>query len=792
MSHRQLQRSLWWIRRLVVVGMVAALMLQCGSGGGRVVVTAVRAAAAEDSVTRCASRNSYVNHLDQEVVVSPNDDYTAGVDGSGGKTASNAVGTPFVFSYNGSTLVLRSYPTRVFDHHLYYFEFCSIEDEGWTERLTYPKVNGMYGTLADVSANGVRIVANFVNRTNDKTAVVAAMEFSNETDSWIMVGEVIETTVALGLDLSPDGNVVAIRQGAASFVTVSQWHEATESWKLLGEGETAWIVDPSNQDDSATDNLALSYNGSVLAIGDATRDEVMVYRYQNETWMQMGQTITGGDQFGHAVAISYDGTIVAVGAATANAQGNLFTGQVQVHRWENGLWVRLGPSINGVTIGDNFGFSISLSADGSVLVVGASGNGLTPGEGHLFVYDDTRSKWIEETVFADNPRTLTSPGAAVSADGLVVAMEGIQWTGFIEVMFYTMCNYTHTSSPAPTPLSTVDAPPLVTNATASEKNDLSTGRISETFVGVTLNLTGVGRLTDSDVTAFESLTVDFVESYYQTLDKDTLYSGLDLTTAILVTRQDVDTSIPTVQVTYTQTISHEPLPATAALDPTTLVQLPFLDRTAMEEYRGLLRNSSVTAFRSVQAVGVPVVYLPPYNERKDEPSDYNDFKAYTIVGLVVLFVTIGICVGWKLKQRQTKANNIAPSNMAQGPGTSASNGLSNSETDHIIAERSQLESPSLSSIRLHSSIPKRSQSEGSRTSAATQWVTAVQRLEPDGHRLFDAAAAQALAQLEEEQQQPTYKDQVREATVPMASVAQVSDESQMEDSSDVVVVRAAS
>jgi hypothetical protein len=183
---------------------------------------------------------------------------------------------------------------------------------------------------------------------------------------------------------------------------------------------------------------------------------------------------------------------------------------------------------------------------------------------------------------------------------------------------------------------------------------------------------------------------------------------------------------------------------------------------------------------------VPVVYLPPYNERKDEPSDYNDFKAYTIVGLVVLFVTIGIGVGWKLKQRQTKANNIAPANMAQGPGTSASNGLSNSETDHIIVERSQLES----SIRLHSSIPKRSQSEGSRTSAATQWVTAVQRLEPDGHRLFDAAAARALAQFEEEQEQPTYKDQVREATMFMASVAQVSDETQMEDY--VVVARAAS
>jgi hypothetical protein len=70
-------------------------------------------------------------------------------------------------------------------------------------------------------------------------------------------------------------------------------------------------------------------------------------------------------------------------------------------------------------------------------------------------------------------------------------------------------------------------------------------------------------------------------------------------------------------------------------------------------------------------------------------------------------------------------------------------------------------------------------------------VTAVQRLEPDGNRLFDAAAARALAQLEEEREQPTYKDQVREASMPMASVAYVSDESQMEESRDVVIARVA-
>jgi hypothetical protein len=71
-------------------------------------------------------------------------------------------------------------------------------------------------------------------------------------------------------------------------------------------------------------------------------------------------------------------------------------------------------------------------------------------------------------------------------------------------------------------------------------------------------------------------------------------------------------------------------------------------------------------------------------------------------------------------------------------------------------------------------------------------VTAVQRLEPDGHRLFDEAATRALAQFEEEQEQPTYKDQVREATMPMASVAYVSEESQLGESSDVVIARVAS
>jgi hypothetical protein len=91
-------------------------------------------------------------------------------------------------------------------------------------------------------------------------------------------------------------------------------------------------------------------------------------------WNQLGKNIDGeanGNQSGYSISLSNDGTIVAIGAPNTNND----SGQCQVYKLEtsNGTtgWIQVGQDINGVNEGDEFGFSVSLSSDGSMVAIGA-------------------------------------------------------------------------------------------------------------------------------------------------------------------------------------------------------------------------------------------------------------------------------------------------------------------------------------------------------------------------------------------------------------------------------------
>ena len=90
------------------------------------------------------------------------------------------------------------------------------------------------------------------------------------------------------------------------------------------------------------------------------------------------------DWFGYALAISSDGTVLAVGAQTedgssigvgsASNEGSSDSGAAYLYRrvagtWGNGLYIKA----TNTGAGDLFGGFVALSANGSVLLVGAAG-----------------------------------------------------------------------------------------------------------------------------------------------------------------------------------------------------------------------------------------------------------------------------------------------------------------------------------------------------------------------------------------------------------------------------------
>jgi len=150
---------------------------------------------------------------------------------------------------------------------------------------------------------------------------------------------------------------------------------------------------------------------------------------------QIGNDIEGlvaGDNSGFSVSISSDGKIVAIGSPSH--EGNNI-GQVRVFENVNNDWIQLGNTIIGENPEDHFGSSVSLSADGSIIAIGAPDNEESLElVGYVRIYENINDFWTQigdtlygEAEFIDSEfgwRTNFSFGRSVSVsdDGSILAI----------------------------------------------------------------------------------------------------------------------------------------------------------------------------------------------------------------------------------------------------------------------------------------------------------------------------------------------------------------------------------
>ena len=134
-----------------------------------------------------------------------------------------------------------------------------------------------------------------------------------------------------------------------------------------------------------------------------------VYQNTGGTWTQIGEDIDGesaGDESGISVSLSDNGSIVAIGAWFNNGNG-FKSGQVRIYQNTGGAWTQIGVDIDGEGVGDQSGTSVGLSADGSIVAIGAPKNQAGNGNrlGHVRVFDLSGAPANNE---CDAPISITS------------------------------------------------------------------------------------------------------------------------------------------------------------------------------------------------------------------------------------------------------------------------------------------------------------------------------------------------------------------------------------------------
>ena len=159
--------------------------------------------------------------------------------------------------------------------------------------------------------------------------------------------------------------------------------------------------------------------------GDAA-GHVRVFDWNGVGWRQIGADIDGeaaGDFSGVAVAMSADGDRMAVGAP-GNDGGGDAAGHVRIFDWDGSRWTQVGGDLDGDGARDGAGTWVALSADGSRVAMGATGDQGTGRAGYVRIFDWDGGEWSQVGMDITNDVAALSwaSDVALTADGDRVAI----------------------------------------------------------------------------------------------------------------------------------------------------------------------------------------------------------------------------------------------------------------------------------------------------------------------------------------------------------------------------------
>jgi len=212
------------------------------------------------------------------------------------------------------------------------------------------------------------------------------------------------------VSLSSDGFKLAIGDPSDASGSVTVYEYNGTSYVQLGSK-----INGANSGDNFGSSLSLSSDGTILSIGAPTNGTgyAKVYNLLGENWIQLGNDndlsgVNIGDNFGYAISTSFDGSFVAIGApnSTVNSTNS---GQVKVFNYNGNNWIQVGPNINGVA-GSNSGSSVSLSYDGKILAIGSPNST----NGHVDVYSYSGSSWVQQGSSINGKSSGEQSGSSVS------------------------------------------------------------------------------------------------------------------------------------------------------------------------------------------------------------------------------------------------------------------------------------------------------------------------------------------------------------------------------------------
>ena len=270
------------------------------------------------------------------------------------------------------------------------------------------------GTSVDLNADGSIIVVGApYNDNNNRDDNGHVKVYNLTTMSQIgndIEGGMSESNFGHAVAINNTGNIIVVganRDGGGSFTrgSASVYINNSGTWTALGSQ-----IDGEIDGDELGTSVSINGAGNIIAIGAEDKDtdgsggdsyhgQVTIYEYNTGTtsWDLIGTLngVNGSDHFGHSVSLNNEGDILAVGAHTYNG-GSSGAGYTKIFRNNAGTWELIGSQIDGEVVGDESGNSVSLNANGDIVVIGEHKNEDTgSNSGQVRVFKNISNSWTQ-------------------------------------------------------------------------------------------------------------------------------------------------------------------------------------------------------------------------------------------------------------------------------------------------------------------------------------------------------------------------------------------------------------
>lgn len=294
------------------------------------------------------------------------------------------------------------------------------------------------GWETSISDDGTIVAVSSLRNQGNGVDFAFVRVYQYNGTSWGQIGQDIEgennsESCGKSTSLSANGKILAIGSPENDGNGTHSGHTRIFEFDGVSWQQKGQDIDGETIGDASGTAVSLSSDGNMVAIGATLNasngiipGHVRVFEFVNSNWIQRGQDINGAshnDESGYAISLSSDGNIVAIGAPY-NDENGPSSGHVRIFEFDGINWTQKGQDINGLTPNERFGESLSLSADGETVAVGAprsSANGFESGQARVFQYDG--SNWIQVGQNIDGqPDDFMGEAISISKDGSIVAV----------------------------------------------------------------------------------------------------------------------------------------------------------------------------------------------------------------------------------------------------------------------------------------------------------------------------------------------------------------------------------